>query len=123
MSHTKASSRLWYFDLHLQFKSFLFSKSLSPRPAMFEYGHIVDGYCNIMTRMSFLTPFRYFCSKHYMLYKGLYYFDFLESFQCPDYYFKCPNSFCVEKLHVCDGGVHCKNGEDELYCGRCIFCL
>ena len=31
---------------------------------------------------------------------------------------KCPNSFCLEIRLVCDGEKHCKNGEDELNCGK-----
>ena len=42
----------------------------------------------------------------------------LELFECPEFYFKCPNSFCVERRYVCDGTVHCENGVDELDCGR-----
>ena len=42
----------------------------------------------------------------------------LESFECPEYFFKCPDSFCVERRFVCDGIVHCENGDDELDCSR-----
>lgn len=45
----------------------------------------------------------------------LFYFE--ASFACPDNYFKCPDSFCIEDRFVCDKKNHCENGEDEQNCG------
>ena len=43
---------------------------------------------------------------------------FAEDFVCPENYFKCPESFCVEKQYVCDGIPQCESGEDENDCGE-----
>ena len=36
-------------------------------------------------------------------------------FQCPGYY-KCPGSYCISLLKVCDGIPHCQQAEDESGC-------
>ncbi|XP_053380122.1 uncharacterized protein LOC123556154 [Mercenaria mercenaria] len=38
------------------------------------------------------------------------------TFACPEYTVKCPRSYCVPITFVCDGKMHCPNGEDELNC-------
>ena len=43
---------------------------------------------------------------------------FSEVFECPADFFKCPDSFCIEKQFVCDGVPQCENGEDEQHCGK-----
>ena len=38
-------------------------------------------------------------------------------FVCPDGYFKCNRSFCLENRFVCDEEDHCEHGKDEYNCG------
>ncbi|XP_060596396.1 low-density lipoprotein receptor-like [Ruditapes philippinarum] len=40
------------------------------------------------------------------------------NFTCPRYYFKCPNSYCVPYMYVCNGIYDCGNGADEEHCGK-----
>lgn len=35
---------------------------------------------------------------------------------CPEHYFKCPGSYCIPLMYVCDGNNDCAYGEDELFC-------
>ncbi|XP_072171885.1 uncharacterized protein [Diadema setosum] len=45
-----------------------------------------------------------------------------ESFTCPVYHLKCPDSYCIPLRMRCDVKRDCPNGEDELSCGRrCHF--
>ncbi|OWF43884.1 G-protein coupled receptor GRL101 [Mizuhopecten yessoensis] len=39
-----------------------------------------------------------------------------EKFTCPEYYVKCPGSFCLHMRYICDGIGHCPHREDELDC-------
>ncbi|XP_060062972.1 uncharacterized protein LOC132543479 [Ylistrum balloti] len=39
-----------------------------------------------------------------------------DRFTCPEYYVKCPDSFCIHMKYICDGTGHCPNREDELDC-------
>ncbi|XP_072172014.1 uncharacterized protein [Diadema setosum] len=39
-------------------------------------------------------------------------------FQCPDYTFKCPRSYCIPLRFRCNGVRDCIGGEDELDCSR-----
>ena len=41
---------------------------------------------------------------------------FAETFECPEMYVKCPNSFCIAVKHICDGTKNCPGGEDEENC-------
>lgn len=41
----------------------------------------------------------------------------LESFQCPENMLKCPGSYCVPQVFLCDGIHQCPGGEDEDECG------
>ena len=38
-----------------------------------------------------------------------------DQFECPGYY-KCPSSYCISLLKVCDGIPHCQEAEDESGC-------
>ncbi|XP_071964993.1 uncharacterized protein [Antedon mediterranea] len=39
-----------------------------------------------------------------------------QDFECPDYMFKCPNSYCIPMRRRCDEIWDCPNGEDETGC-------
>lgn len=44
-----------------------------------------------------------------------------ESYHCASGSYKCHgvhNQMCVPQKQVCDGIRHCKEGDDELYCGK-----
>ena len=68
-----------------------------------------------------LSDFIVFRGKHVVggivFHKHIFQLYFAETFMCPENYFKCPESFCVEKQYVCDGIAHCQSGEDEQDCG------
>ena len=40
-----------------------------------------------------------------------------ETFVCPENYFKCRGSFCLDAQYVCDGISQCADGQDEDSCG------
>lgn len=44
--------------------------------------------------------------------------SFVESFECPIGYAKCPNSYCIDVVLLCDGQHDCPQGEDEIHCGN-----
>ena len=37
---------------------------------------------------------------------------------CPQDYFRCSDGTCLYKWFLCDGKIHCIDGEDELQCGH-----
>ena len=41
-----------------------------------------------------------------------------ESFSCPSGYYKCRESFCLERRFICDGEVQCAHKDDEQQCGK-----
>ncbi|GIY78727.1 g-protein coupled receptor GRL101 [Caerostris darwini] len=41
-----------------------------------------------------------------------------ESFVCPEDYVKCPESYCIPTIYVCDGKWDCIGGGDEEECDR-----
>nr|XP_042905394.1 uncharacterized protein LOC107445139 [Parasteatoda tepidariorum] len=43
-----------------------------------------------------------------------------ENFQCPDEYVKCPNSYCIPTMYICNGIWDCIGGGDEINCGNYV---
>ncbi|XP_045173466.2 uncharacterized protein LOC123535019 [Mercenaria mercenaria] len=39
-----------------------------------------------------------------------------ENFSCPEDYAKCPGSFCIPLMYVCNGRIDCPDGYDEKVC-------
>ncbi|XP_045163842.2 G-protein coupled receptor GRL101-like [Mercenaria mercenaria] len=39
-----------------------------------------------------------------------------ENVSCPAQHFKCPESYCVPLMYVCNGRIDCPGGQDETYC-------
>ena len=67
----------------------------------------IESYCEFKQFFFFLKP-EIGCKVHILI---------SECFECPEDYFKCPRSFCLESRFVCDGNPNCQNGEDEENCG------
>ncbi|XP_045167750.2 G-protein coupled receptor GRL101-like [Mercenaria mercenaria] len=40
-----------------------------------------------------------------------------KNFDCPQDYMKCPGSFCIPLMYVCNGKIDCPDGYDEKICG------
>ncbi len=44
------------------------------------------------------------------------------NFECPLYY-KCKESYCIPRRHVCDGVMDCPTGQEEMNCNPLQKCL
>ncbi|KAJ8026624.1 Sortilin-related receptor [Holothuria leucospilota] len=48
--------------------------------------------------------------------RDLTHLQYCDLFDCPDFFYKCPNSYCIPQHYRCDAKKDCPGGEDEVNC-------